>query len=359
MSKITRSNVNNEITSFLTENRRKWTYRDGWALEESYVSTLRDSREARGDNLIKMVDYISARSRAFREDVSLLINKGERVLPLETPSGSLAIRHKMRAGCISSYLVERERGRAGAERIIGIACSETLNEIGYGNEERISAWINSETKTRQFFNAYTKSLKVLGIEIPNTEGGSAYQQAVSIIEGTIDALLTNIVRDIERFIAADQDLHQLGFEFNADRQPARYMSIICRFEVDRANPLGPHDFGFRVITNIHRITRKRQTKDLVDFKVSMKKKQVSTELEASQGYKPTSAQLREALSGERDRKPSRWITSQVLGHCWLGNQKTAILKQQQKIKATYETWLTLRNRLEWIYQNWRGYEYFT
>lgn len=183
-----------------------------------------------------MVDYISAQSRAFREDVSLLIDKGERVLPLETPTGSLAIRHKIRAGCISSYLVERQRGRAGAERIIGIASTETLNEIGHGNDESISPWIISETKTRQFFNSYTKGLKVYGIELPKTDGGPAYQQAVSIIEDTIDALLTSIVRDIEKFIATDQVLHQLGFEFNADRQPARYMSIICRFEVDRANP---------------------------------------------------------------------------------------------------------------------------
>ncbi|MBM3105934.1 hypothetical protein IIE18_12375 [Pseudomonas sp. V1] len=213
------------------------------------------------------------------------------------------------------------------------AANELLRDLGslLMFSERVSRWA-----------------KVLGVgfKIDVERHGSVISAWVGAIEEFSGPAMEKLNYMVERFNALDPELQHALIEFNEARQPVRYRSIICRQDLDPSDPLGPSEPIFRVVHFFNRTTGARKTVPINKFKSILLSEEMKASLAKSLGRDPEPDEIAAALQRQKRRSPTKWITSELISHCYLGKHSGRILRQQKTIAAVMDEWGALRAQFQ-------------
>jgi len=90
---------------------------------------------------------------------------------------------------------------------------------------------------------------------------------------------------------------------------------------------------------------KRQTVAVADYKRRLAKRALEKALTKEVGRPVTTKEVDEARGQMREREFTPWITKELISHCRLGRQTSAINRRQKALKRLSVDWIRLRERL--------------
>ena len=326
---------------------RPWKYRDGWDIEAEYINTLAESKGRRDEYLFDLITYVTG----LPEHVGSLAAHLQ-AIEQANAKGNVRLRWKGWLGKAHSavYLVESEGQVGGKEVSLGNLFSSDqarsrlktvlgrntalkylslLDEYG-----RLKDRIEREMKDASYDFQFKVDRARHPVEQWTNSVGTFWEELVSITK-----------QNIERYLALDDQANEIAFEFNFDRQPIRYRTIVMRPQVRTTDRMGPGFPQFRVVTNIDRKTGKRQTKAIQDYKRDLILKAVARELTRTLGREPERAEVVAERAKARKRACSIWITEELLAHCKLGKHTTKINRLQKRLEDIHAEWCALREKL--------------
>ncbi|SED38415.1 hypothetical protein SAMN05216178_7027 [Pseudomonas saponiphila] len=326
---------------------RPWKYRSGWDIEAEYVSALGEAKGTRDEYLFGLITYVSelpqrvdglaAQLKAIEQGVGKsgarlrwqgwLGNPHSAVYLME-PEGETGAKEVSMGN-----LFNNEQARARLRAVIGR--NRAVQYLALLDEyDRIKARVVREIKS----SSHDFKFKVDRTKHP-------VEQWANSVGPFWEALVSSTKQNIDRYLELDDQANEIAFEFNFDRQPIRWRTIVLRPEVKVSDPMGPSFPHFRVVTNIDRKTGKRQTKAIEDYKRDLILKAVARELKAALGRAPERAEVLAERAKARKRACSMWITEELLAHCKLGKHTTKINRLQKRLQDIHPEWSELRERL--------------
>ncbi|QHF00433.1 hypothetical protein LCG56_29005 (plasmid) [Pseudomonas cannabina pv. alisalensis] len=181
----------------------------------------------------------------------------------------------------------------------------------------------------------------LGILVPKSKA-TGLDEWISALARACETRSVKAAGLIEKYLELDNELNQLAFEFNEARQPVRFRSIICRRECPSLDPLSPGEPRYRVVEYFDRRTGKRSSRDVSSYKQRLNQQKVRDRLALALGRPPTEADLSAVISARPNRKPSPWLTEELISHCHLGKHSGSINKHQKNMVAILEEWASMR-----------------
>ncbi|WP_439126270.1 MAG: hypothetical protein ACNJA3_28285 (plasmid) [Pseudomonas rhizophila] len=202
-------------------------------------------------------------------------------------------------------------------------------EFFFNEARRAVRWVNAFPDTD------------LGILVPKSKA-SGLDEWISAIAMSCETRSARAAGLIEKYLELDIELNQLAFEFNEARQPVRFRSIICRRECTALDPLSPAEPRYRVVDYFDRRTGKRSSRDVSSYKLRLNQQKVRERLALSLGRQPTEADLSAVMSARTNRKPTPWLTNELISHCHLGKHSGSINRHQKNMVAILEEWGSLR-----------------
>lgn len=331
---------------------KPWMYRDGWDIEAEYVDRLNSSRSLRDASLFSLQVELS-NLPAKLASLALELDAFE---DLVSASRFRRVCWKAQKGnshgSVYLHAVSSEGGKV-RERSLGnlLSSSDAQDElkalVGRNKALNYLKLLATYFETRAKITTYADAS---GLAMPFTPSRGVHpvsqwgMSAVPIWEEILKVTQQNIAR----YLVLDDEVNEIAFEFNHDRQPIRYRTIIMRPPVLKTDRMGPGFPGFRVVTNLVRgDSKKRQTMDIVEYKKKRALKQFAKDLEATLGRVPSKDEIREAkkASTVRHRAFSPWLTEDLIAHCHLGKHTTKINRLQARLQKRHEEWQALRERL--------------
>lgn len=148
--------------------------------------------------------------------------------------------------------------------------------------------------------------------------------------------------EVERFLKMDEELNHLVFEFNEARQPVRFRSIICRRECPELDLLSPAEPRYRVVEYFDRRTGRRSSRDVSSYKQRLKIQKQRERLSIQLGRDPLPDEIAALQPSRPSRKPSPWLTDELISHCHLGKHSGSINNHQKRMAAILEEWGSVR-----------------
>lgn len=197
------------------------------------------------------------------------------------------------------------------------------------------------------FNNRVAALRFLGIEFtPPAEGGPVLPRWFETLESYGSKCRPLLEARLNDFINQSDALDEAMFEFNSMMGKVRYRSIRCTYTLDDVDPLGPSDPALKVVTSINPTTRKRRYNRMIDFKKSLKKKQIAKDLRRELCRDPSKVEIEQALTSLRPRPETEWITTKVIKACYLGRISADVFETQKTLVAVMQPWNALRSQLQ-------------
>lgn len=203
----------------------------------------------------------------------------------------------------------------------------------------LELFLNAARRAVRWVNAFPGN--DLGILDPKSKA-SGLDAWISALAIACEARSVRAAGVIEKYLDLDSELNQLAFEFNEARQPVRFRSIICRRECPALDPLAPAEPRYRVVEFFDRRTGKRSSRDVSSYKQRLNQQKVRERLALSPGRPPTEADLSAVMPAKTNRKPTPWLTDELISHCHLGKHSGSINKHQKNMVAILEEWGSLR-----------------
>lgn len=177
----------------------------------------------------------------------------------------------------------------------------------------------------------------LGVLIPKSKAYGLEQWMASIAEAC-ERRSSLAAGEVERFLSLEEEIDNLVFEFNEARQPVRFRSIICRRECPPLDPLSPAEPRYRVVEFFDRRTGRRSSRDVASYKRRLAEKKAKDRLKGVLGRDPNAAEIEELRTTRSNRKPSPWLTEEIIAHCHLGRHSGSINNHQKRMAAILEDW---------------------
>lgn len=287
----------------------------------------------------------------------LLADLAERLTNWEmlvVESGTHSIRWEAWNGAAHSaaYLVElrKEAGAKPVKKLVGnlfssdLARHELRSVIGRNNA---ISYLRDIDQYRDIKSKVTKSMAAEDIRFAFAGDRKLHpvmQWTVSM-EPFWEALISATKHNIERFLKVDEEASEQAFAFNFEAQPIRWRSVICRQRLLATDPLSPSFPELRVVTNICRVTGRRQTTSVESYKRKLILTALKKAMEQQMGRTVALAEVKVELSKKRNRAVTPWLTKELIEHCRLGRKTTAINSRQRKLKQLHAEWHDLKERL--------------
>ena len=203
----------------------------------------------------------------------------------------------------------------------------------------LELFLNAARRAVRWVNAFPGN--DLGILVPKSKA-SGLDEWISALAVSCETRSAKAAGLIEKYLELDSELNQLAFEFNEARQPVRFRSIICRRECPALDPLSPAEPRYRVVEYFDRRTGKRSSRDVSSYKQRLNQQKVRERLALSLGRPPTEADLSAVISTRPSRKPTPWLTAELISHCHLGKHSGSINRHQKNMVTILEEWGSLR-----------------
>lgn len=318
-------------------------------LSEKFANELRKSIERRDDTLLHLIDD-TANLRGRAEAAAKSLQSAIDLFPVVSDGlrHTISVRSKERPGSPGNiYVALRSKG-GGRDSLMSLTESDTAR--ARQELERLLGQANAEEvlNALQQVQSVTEEMKRLGslsVAFPTEHkicGASSLPSWIESASQFGELCAVVLATKVRRFESIDAELNDHVFEFNAKRQPVRYRSIICRADINEADPLGPTEPRFRVVTYISRRTGKRNSVPVKEYKSKIAKRRALHELARSLDASPTDDAVEKAVANRRKRVCSPWITKELISHCYLGKHTVQIMNKQKLIAGAMEQWLTLR-----------------
>lgn len=328
--------------------KKPWNSRAGAEIEDEYVRALTEAKSSRDGYLFELLVYVS-------ELQSRTQGLADRVAGYEADlkcSGRFTVRWEGWNGAPHSavYLVEITTGESQQKHVRGnlVSSEDARNFLRHAlGRNTAIAYCRCLDEYIQIKTAVTRQMSHIKhhFEFRSDRRFHPIAQWVQSVGPFWEALTSLTKQNIDRYLELDAKALDLAFAFNAERQPIRWRSVICRPELKRADPLGPGFPGFRVVTNNDRYTGKRQTVGVAAYKAKLAERGTARELEKLLGRTVTLAEVKLARSKMRKRAFSPWLTKDLIAHCKLGRHTKQINSRQRQLKKLAGEWHELRERL--------------
>ena len=281
----------------------------------------------------------SDRARTYQPSASLYwtwrshANK-EKVSPIEV---HLYLDFRPEGGTVKQYsLRERSRRTELLTPILGIRAARHFTKD-------LDSFFTLADQAVRWINALPgESLLIL-----NKPGArSGLDQWIDAVGGLTEKASLRTISVVESFLNLDSELNDLVFEFNAARQPVRFHSIICRRDCSKLDVLSPAEPRFRVIVHFNRRTGRRTSKDVQAYKQDLAKKRIVEKLDKLLGRSPLLEEVEHAMTRQRKRLPTPWLTEDLISHCKLGRHSSEIFKHHKKILIGISDWKEKRQLIQ-------------
>jgi hypothetical protein len=292
------------------------------------TANLRNRAESAAASLVSVIDLFPVVSQGLRYTISLRSNVKDGA------PGNIYVSLRSKGGGTDSLISLMESDSAPAVKLL-------RSLLGPAGADQVL----DALKQVQSVSEEMKRLGALSVEFPREHqlGGVSTLPAWVEGAGKFGALCANaLANKVSVFEEIDIELNDHVFEFNAKRQPVRYRSIICRADINEADPLGPTEPRFRVVSYISRRTGKRTSVAIKDYKTKIAKRRAKHEVTRSLGVDATEDAVEKAVADRRKRACSPWITKELISHCYLGKHAVQIMNKQKQIAGALEQWLSLR-----------------
>lgn len=190
------------------------------------------------------------------------------------------------------------------------------------------------------------ALKFLGVDFPKTTtGGAVLPRWFDAVRDYGQLCSKPLEEAFKRFIELGNELDELISDFNSFAGPIRYRAIRCSYTLDESDPLGPSNPELKVSITKAQTVRRRYNL-MPEFKRQLRRARVRDQLEYELGRAPDKAEIDAGMSKLRNRKPTPWLTNEVIKACYLGRRSKDLLETQSKLVAVMEPWSDLRMKLQ-------------
>jgi len=332
---------------------RPWNHRPAPEIESEYLQLLSLSRARRDANFLDLVDFLvalperlllmAAEMKGFEDQLRL---KGEFLVRWEAWNGKPH-------SAVYLSVIERAGGATKKRSLGNLIGSEVVRD----NLKKVAGRNQALAYLRQL-DAYWGIRAVIQAEIALAGQPLVFKpdrtmhpiaQWVKSVGPFWEELPAITQQNIDQFLELDHAVNEVGFAFNLERQPIRWRSIVCRPPISKSDPMGPGLPGFRVVTSQQRSLQggalKRQTVAVADYKRRLAKRALEKALTKEVGRPVTTKEVDEARGQMREREFTPWITKELISHCRLGRQTSAINRRQKALKRLSVDWIRLRERL--------------
>lgn len=190
-------------------------------------------------------------------------------------------------------------------------------------------------RTVRWVNAFP--IEDPGVLVPRSKA-YGLDEWISAISKACEKRSAAAAGTVERFLRLDEEIDNLVFEFNEARQPVRFRSIICRRECPSLDPLSPAEPRYRVVEFFDRRTGRRSSRDVSAYKQRLKQQKAKERMKLRLGRELNADDLSELQASQKNRKPSPWLTEEIIAHCHLGKHSGSINNHQKRMAAILEEW---------------------
>lgn len=332
------------------------------ALAEPYVAKLRASEAARLVRLVELIDQMTFFGDMLTESAAKVLGHFE--LPRTRKSSTLCSlrwmwrghQNKDKVMPLELYLVLDTRSLGGSEAWISMRDrSKRLEELSPILGKKVAKLFSKDLDS--FFSMATKAVSwvntlpygQLGI-LNNSSKRYGLDIWISAMGDRTEKLSFVAGKLIEDFLMLDEEINDLVFEFNAAQQPVRFHSILCRRECSPLDVLAPAEPRFRVVDYFSRRTGRRSSRDVQSYKQKLAQGRLTAALSRSLNRDATKEEIEAAISKQKKRTPSPWLTEELIAHCKLGRHTAELVRYQKKIAAVMDDWDVKRRTIQTLLQ---------
>ncbi|MBM5458771.1 hypothetical protein H8F21_14480 [Pseudomonas sp. P66] len=254
---------------------------------------------------------------------------------------------KGQVSCIEVYLSKGSKGAGNFQRVSLRKHEDRLNHMAelIGRKaaksfsKDLESFLQAARRAVRWVNAFPGD--DLGVLIPKSKA-TGLEKWIRAISDACEQRSVLAAGEVERFLRIDEELDHLVFEFNEARQPVRFRSIICRRECPLLDPLSPAEPRYRVVEYFDRRTGRRSSRDVCGYKQRLKMQKLRDRLKLDLGRDPSPDEVAASQSSRPSRKPSPWLTEEIIAHCHLGKHSGSINNHQNRMAAILEEWGSAR-----------------